>query len=256
MVDAQYINIDELLNSPLKRVPSAKEDLISDLCSVTLAVPASFPEPVPVLCSLDFGTLTESLLGKTLEVGVTGARLRLEPQGYNINKTGKFGSIEIREAVSISVSNEKNTQSQRSSETSLNSALLAKHSMSAQEANSHKQNYSLSYDHYYVKAASNNCWNIKSIEEKKEFLLGDYVRGSVLCTITPVGEINLKSLSASLEVTPSQISFKGGKDWKHHRLITALFVKRVREKSNLTKPISKRTTIIKMSVVEVADDQP
>lgn len=255
------MDIDKLLNNELARVPFTREDLIADLCSITVAIPASIPDPFPVLCSLEFGTLKETLMGKTYEVGIIGATLRLQPIGYNINKAGKFGSIKVLEQVAISYAEAKESQNLSGTKLAIKSCLNSEFGINDQQSETYTSNYSYSYNHHYVKATSNNCWSIRRADIKDKFLEGDYLGGSIICYLSPVGSANLKSLNASLEVTPSQIAIvsesdskKFGIKLKHSKLVQALVAKRVRNTIKLSKKIEKNTSIINMSIVEIADD--
>ena len=256
------MDIDALLNNDAPKSPSSKEDLIADLCSIEVAIPASYPDPIPVLCCLEFGTMTETLIGTTFTVGVTGAKLRLDPIGYNINKSNKFGSIKILEAVKINYGNNSTRENRSESKVGLKTSLVGELGISEHQVDTYANNYSISYDHHYVKASSNNCWSIQSLPKEGEYLNGDYLGGGVICYLTPVGTANMKSLNASLEVTPAQIEFhpvagsntRYGLILKHPKLIQALVAKRVRGAVKLSRVIEKHASVITMSLVEISDD--
>lgn len=255
--------IDDLLNNKSPQVPSKTQDLIADLCNLKVAIPSSFPQnAIPVFCSVEFGTIIESLNNKTFEVGISSATIRFQPIGYNINVANRFGSIKILEAVKVSVTKENKKGQETGAKIGLLNSLKSEFSINHQTAESYVNNYSVSYDHHFVKATSNSRWEVRSVNEEQDLLRGDYLGGSAICYITPVGAINLKSLNATLEISPSQIKFlpvgikkaKSRSSLKHHKLIQALVAKRVREKTRLQKIIGLHDPTITMSLVEIADD--
>jgi|GEM_PF-4444707 len=226
-------NIDDYLNDRAGRVSSEKIEILPELCTLELVIPSLQIEPIPLICELSFGIIEEALLGETWQIGITAARLKIRPTGYNVNKEGRFGSSENLNKVSV----EKNLSVSESDgkkgtvSASPGSGLTV--AVSADTAKSLGSTYSVSQDHHYVAAQASDSWYICGPDGFDQPLSGRLIPGIELCYLTPVGQTNRKSLQGVLEIAPSSVKFvklgNSKKKLKQHALIQTLVSKRLRE---------------------------